>query len=345
MRKFRKRKLFFIAFWLLMGLIAWQFELVSYGIGQARGQFNVLWEARPMDEVLADKDFSDSLKQKLILIQQIKKFAEDSLGLKKSENYTSVYDQKGKAILWVLTASKPYELEAEEWDFPFFGSFPYKGFFELEKAKIEEVELQKKGLDTDVDEVNAWSTLGWFRDPVLSSMLRRSEGSLASLIIHELTHGTLYVKDSVVYNENLANFIGDQGALRFLESRFGKNSAPLQKYVEQKADIQTFRNFVLKASWSLDSVYRNFDKKMPDSLKAVAKKKHIELIISSMDTLTFYNKGYCLYFEDFKPNNTFFMEYKRYNERRNLFEDQFYKEFGGNFPKYFEYLKSKYSSL
>ena len=109
-------------------------------------------------------------------------------------------------------------MRAYEWSFPFLGRVPYKGFFDRGAAIEEDSLLRLKGYDTGIGNIRGWSTLGWFKDPILSGMLENSEGALANLIIHELWHGTLYVKDSADFNENLASFAGEQGALLFLQS-------------------------------------------------------------------------------------------------------------------------------
>ncbi|MBA3901938.1 MAG: aminopeptidase, partial [Bacteroidetes bacterium] len=218
----------------LGAILLFNFSLVGYGFSQLKGQLAILLNTQPIEEVLADPAFPDSLKTKLILIQEIRAFAVDSIGINPSENYTTFYDQKGKDILWVLTACEPYELKAYEWTFPLLGAVQYKGFFDLEKGKKEEEKILNSGLDGGLGRVGAWSTLGFFKDPVLSNMLAYEDGNLANLIIHELTHGTLFVKGDVEFNENLANFIGDQGAIRFLKQRYGEESAELKEYLESR---------------------------------------------------------------------------------------------------------------
>ncbi len=343
--KLQKRKWLLLILGVFSGLIIWQWDLLQYGLMQARGQLKILWKARPIEEVLTDTNFPDSLKQKLQLIQEIRRFAEDSIGLNPSKNYTTFYDQHGKPILWVLTACPPYELKAYEWRFPLLGSFSYKGFFELPKAEAEEQRMKALGYDTDIDEVPGWSTLGWFKDPVLSNFLRRSPGHLADLIIHELTHGTLYVPDNVDYNENLANFVSYQGALMFLRYKYGENSPELQHYVHSMSDKKRFIRFVLQAAKSLDSLYGSFPPDMADSKKAAAKQQHVERIVHALDTVKFASDRYRNYFADFTPNNTFFMEFIRYNEQQNAFEEEFYQKFGGDFKKYWKHLKATYPSL
>jgi predicted aminopeptidase len=139
-----------------------------------------------------------------------------------------------------------FQLKAYEWDFPLIGSFSYKGFFNYDQALEEEDKIRKNGYDTSIDEIAGWSTLGWFKDPVLSDMLDRSSGSLANLIIHELTHGTLYVKDNVDFNENLASFVGDKGALIFLRHKYGENSKEYHEYEQGRVRSDEYTALVFK---------------------------------------------------------------------------------------------------
>ena len=265
------KKIALIVVGVLAVLIVWQWELVSYGWMQARGQLRILWNTKPVAEVLSDPAYPDSLKQRLKLIGEIKRFTVDSLGLDQSGSYESFYDQQGKPILWVITAAQPYQLVARQWHFPIIGTFSYKGFFEKDRADSTVAELKRDGLDTRVGEVSAWSTLGFLHDPVLSSFLDRSEGQLAELIIHELTHGTLFVKNSLEYNENLADFVGEYGALRFLAQKYGKDSVPYRDYLATKAFYERYDAHILHGTRILDSLYRTFKPQTPvvvkDSLK------------------------------------------------------------------------------
>jgi len=197
-------------------------QLVIYGLKMGKGQLHIVMNARPVQECLNDKDFPDSLKSKLILINEIRRYAIDSLSLKDSPNYTCVYDQHDKPAIWVVTACEPYSLHPKQWKFPIVGTVPYKGFFNKEEALNEQLKLNAEGYDTKLGSTNGWSTLGWFKDPILSNMLYQSPGNLAELIIHELTHSTIFIKNNVQHNENLANFVGETGAKKFLAYRFGR---------------------------------------------------------------------------------------------------------------------------
>src|SRR5690606_38017292 len=118
----RFKKWFFVFLGLLAVLAIWYNKLVGYGISQGYGQLKIILNTKPVEEVLSDPAFPDSLKSRLRLIEEIRQFAFDSLGINPSDNYTSVYDQKGKPLLWVVTASEPFRLEPKKWEFPFLGS-------------------------------------------------------------------------------------------------------------------------------------------------------------------------------------------------------------------------------
>ncbi len=336
------RWFFYLTFLVLGCWCAANYELLYYGYGQGEGQLRILWNTEPIATLLEAPTYPDSVKKKLQLIQEICTYTEDSLGLNPSKNYTTFYDQKGKAILWNVTAAKPYELTPHQWQFPLIGTVSYKGFFDKQKAQKELDRLKQEGWDTGLYAVSGWSTLGFFKDPVLSNWLNYSEGRLVNLIIHELTHGTLYIKDNVEYNENLANFVGDEGAKRFLIAKYGNNSAQIQSYLQTQKDEKTFRVFVLNEAQKLDSIYKHLPPHLPDSEKQNSKQSFMKEFIANLQAQHFYNQRYCHYFDEEMPNNTFFMSYLRYNSQQSMFKQEFETKFGGDFKKYMQYLKKTY---
>lgn len=340
----RWKKITITALALLAGLLLWNYKLVGYGLAQARGQWHILSEARPVEEVLDDSLFPDSLKAKLLLAQEIREFAIDSLGLADSESYKAVYDQQGKPVLWIVTACKPYALEDYKWEFPLLGGLSYKGHFKKQKAIAEAAALQAQGFDTDVGEVSAWSTLGWFDDPILSEMLNRSEGELARLIIHELTHGTLYVSGDVDFNENLATFVGDYGAYEFLAYKYGRNSEQYRDYAGGLADIKRASAHILRGANQLDSLYKGFSATLTAQEKNQQKLLLIQSIMKNADTLSLYNPSWFkkVFSTDTLPNNTFFMGYRRYRADLNQFEIEFEKDYRRDFAAYLTALKDRY---
>ncbi len=294
-------------------------------------------------EVLQNPAYPDSIKQKILLVQQIKKFAEDSLGLKKTNNYSTFFDLKAKPILWITTACPVFSLAPYQWQYPFFGNASYKGFFDIEDAKKEAQTLKNKGLNVKISEVEGWSTLGILPDPILSTMLNRSEGELANLIIHELTHSTLYLKNQVELNENFATFIGYQGARKYLQVKFGKNSKQLIEYENVYADRELFIRQLFKGASQLDSLYKSFNSKQSISERCALKYKQIYQILQSFSSINFHNKKRFSRLSRITklPNNTFFSDYRVYHQRQDNFTSLFQKQFNENIPKFIHYIKEQ----
>ena len=328
----------------ILVLIYW--EVVSYGVQQGYGQLNIIWNARPVEEFLADPQFPDSLKLRLRLIQDVRRFATDSLGLKDTENYKTMFDQKGEEIMWVVMASEPFALKHKEWRFPVIGSVPYKGFFKKERAFELKQSLENDGLDVIVRNPGGWSTLGWFTDPILSKMLNRSEGDLANLIIHEMSHATIFVKDSIDFNENLATFIGDRGAERFLISKYGVDSKVYNDYINEDKDYLKYVNHMLRGAHTLDSVYQQMKASDPVAQKKKIKTETISNIISALDTLSLsLTKQPSQRFKDKLPNNAYFMNFRQYQAKQNDFWEEYNREFKGNLRSYIAHLGEQYPFL
>ncbi len=333
---------------LLLGLLIWvalNFSMIWYGIRQAHGQINIIYRAKPIATYLKDPNYPEVSKKKIRLIEQIRRFAFDSIGLDPSDSYTKLYDQQGKPILWLLTACEAFSLQPKVWHFPLLGSFSYKSFFDLTALQKEEKKLRNQGYDTYIREVNAWSTLGILNDPILSSMLKSSAGSLANTIIHELTHGTLFIKDKLSYNENMASFVGDVGAEKFLKYQFGAESPQYHRYVSLKTDRHRFASYVLEAAHQLESLYQSFDENQNYDEKISQKNAFINRFVKAIDTVYFDNGRYYQYFDYFLPNNNFFLSYRRYRAKRNQFQQEFEQEFNQDFKTYFKYLKTKCPSI
>lgn len=331
---------------ILVVLILIYWDLVVYGIRQGYGQMNIIWNARPVSEFLHDPGFPDSLKTRLHLIDEVREYAIDSLGLKDTENYKTMYDQKGKEIMWVVIASKPYKLEPKEWEFPVIGAVPYKGFFNQKLAVELRNELEKEGWDVIIRNPGGWSTLGWFTDPILSKMLNRSEGDLANLIIHEMSHATIFVKDSIDFNENLATFIGDRGAEKFLIHKYGRNSVEYKTYIAEDDDYLKYVDHMLRGAHLLDSVYNNMDESMPDAEKKRMKDATIKRIVSTLDTLTLaLTEKPSARFKERLPNNAYFINFIQYQSKQVDFWDEFNGKFRGDLRGYIEYLGERYPFL
>ncbi|TAG07410.1 MAG: aminopeptidase [Cytophagia bacterium] len=340
------KKVFYSCLVIMCLLLLWYGELVVYGIRQGIGQFQLIWYAKDFKTFLKESKYHDTLKTKfaykLELIKAIKKFAVDSLGMKNAGSYEKIFDQKNKPLLWAVTACEPYQFVPHTWDYGPLGLMPYKGFFDSTSAQKLALSLEKRGYDVNIFKPSAWSTLGWLSDPVLSTMLYWQEGDLASLIIHELTHSTIWVTGDVEYNENLADFIGDEGALLFMRHHYGKNSKQEKKFVEANIDNEVFFRYALKSTKRLDSLYKSFTKEAIEKFKKAKKDTLILNIVNGLADIGLYNGAkYAKRYRKKLPNNAFFMNFMRYRAKQDDFKKEFYQVSKGNLKKYIEYLKNK----
>ena len=335
-----KKKILITIFVIALLLILVNGKLLIYGLQQGWGQFNIIRKAVPISDILQDANQPDSLKTKLEYTLKVREYAMEKLGLDESDNYFTYYDQGGKPILWNLSASEPYELKPYLWKFPFLGSMPYKGFFELERAKKERDRLAKEGYDTRIRTVSGWSTLGILKDPILSNMLERSDGELAEVIIHELVHATVFIKDEVDFNENLASFIGEAGAQQFLKDHYGDSSRALTEYIQELDDSERFKRYMLRGTQKLDSLYAKIAAE-PDSIKHRAKNSMIAEIAAELDTVSFNNQKYKEIFNKNLPNNAYFMAFLRYHSKSDSLKS-ILNDYDGNISRMIKDLKKRY---
>lgn len=181
----------------------------------ARGQIELLLARRPIDEVLADPATQPDTAALLTLADAARHFAAE-LGLDVGDQYTSFVDWPGDRIVTTLARSRPDAVEAVPFWFPVLGELPYKGYFDRARAEAEAERLEtREGFDVCVSAVSAYSTLGWVDDPVTAPMLSRGPAYLVETILHELVHATAYLPDDPDFSESVAQFIGEEAAIRF----------------------------------------------------------------------------------------------------------------------------------
>ena len=337
-----RKGLFFLLI-ILVGAVIYFWSLIAYGVGQGWGQLKVVYQARPVAEFLDNPAFPDSLKRKLRLIDEIRHYAIDSLGLRDTDNYKTLYDQHGQEIMWVVTACEPFRLQPRQWKFPVVGTIPYKGYFNKDKAVAEAELLKQEGWDVAIRNPGGWSTLGWFTDPILSGMLNRSDGDLASLIMHEMVHATLWVPDSVDFNENLASFIADTASYDFLKWKYGASSQEYMQYLYEDQDYRKFSRHILLASRKLDSLYGTMNESQAIEVKKKGKEEMIRKIVKNMDTLKLHlNPTPSKRYEKRLPNTTYFMAYRHYQAKQTEFAKEFNNHFKGDVRAYVSFLTEKY---
>ncbi|MDH5560577.1 MAG: aminopeptidase [Deltaproteobacteria bacterium] len=230
-RKKRSRKIS-NGYWSLIFLF---FLPGCYLLDQANGQLNIRFNQIPIEE--ANKtELEPRFKELLEIVPLVKQFAETKIGLNQSENYTDYYHTPKKGITFVVTASPFDKLEPYTWWFPIIGSVPYKGYFNEQDALALKAELIAEGYDTWMFAAPAYSTLGWFKDPITTPMLKNGRTALINTIIHEMVHQTLYVKGEGAFNEQLASFVGKTGAFEFLSENklLGPDEIEISRLQDQK---------------------------------------------------------------------------------------------------------------
>ncbi len=185
----------------------------------AAAEASILARRRPIPELIADPRTPPATRDKLALVLEARQFAEDSLGLRAGDSYTQFTQLDSDTLVLVVSAAYRDRLARKGWWFPIVGRVPYKGFFDPADAAREGERLTRDGFDVNIRPASAFSTLGWFNDPLLSTTLRSDSLRLVDTVIHELLHSTYYAAGAAVFNESFANFVGARGAQRFFAAR------------------------------------------------------------------------------------------------------------------------------
>ena len=185
----------------------------------ARGHLSLMHGRQSIDEALQQRDTEASLAAKLKLAQGIRSFAVNELLLPDNDSYSQFVETGQDAVVWNVVAAPEFSLEAKEWCFAFAGCVPYRGYFERYKAEKFSGKMAAKGMDVSVSPAIAYSTLGWFDDPLLDTMWRYSDAQFAGHVFHELAHQKLYVKGDTAFNEAYASFVEQVGVARWLRAR------------------------------------------------------------------------------------------------------------------------------
>jgi predicted aminopeptidase len=206
----------------------------------------ILRARRPIPEVILDPETDESTRGKLTLAMEARDFAIESLGLDAGKSYTTYTQLDRDTLAMILSASHRDRFESRTWSYPIVGGFPYKGFFDLDDALDEQRKLEEEGLDTYLRPTAAFSTLGWFSDPLLSTVVRQDEVEVVETILHELSHNHLWVKNQARFNESFATFVGRVGATRFFCTRDGggPDTVRCQRAQERWDDFLTFSVFL-----------------------------------------------------------------------------------------------------
>lgn len=225
-----------------------------YLVRAAWEEGKILTSRQPIPALVRDGAVAPLTREKLQLVLAARGFAEDSVGLRTKQSFTQFTQLERDTLVLVLSGAYRDRLKSHTWWFPVVGRVPYKGFFDFGQARRSAEALRQRGFDVYLRPASAFSTLGWFDDPLLSSTLRADTLDLANTVIHELTHNTFYAPGQAVFNESFANFVGARGAAWFFRSRGQERAA--QEVEAQWADDKLLAQFWARLYRTVDSAFK-----------------------------------------------------------------------------------------
>ena len=302
------------------------------------GQATILLHQRSVEDVLHDARLTPQERRKLRLILEVRSFAIAQLDLHAGKSYTTFVQLDRPYVSYNLSAAAPDAFTPYVWRFPILGSMPYKGFFDKAYALHEQHALEEQGYDTYLRGVRAYSTLGYFNDPILSSMLAYDDTFLINTIIHEMLHQTVWFKGNISFNESLASFVGEHGTLAYLQQRYGADAPEYQHYRALRADALVFEGYMEALMARLEALYHESTSRA-DKLQrkaqilAEAAAAYPE-VFPRMQTTSYRN-----FFERQSVNNAVLLAFRVYHRDTTFFE-QALAEQGGDLRRMIAYFKT-----
>ncbi|MCL2602270.1 MAG: aminopeptidase [Treponema sp.] len=303
-----------------------------YSMKQGTAYLGYLNRAVPLEKLAAREDTPEEERIFVERVDTIRSFATGHLGLKGSKNYTKYVALDRDFLAAVVSASAPDSFTRHYWWFPVVGRMPYKGFFNVPDARREREKLEAKELDVWIRGVGAFSTLGWFKDPLFSFMREYSDKELADLIIHELVHSTVWLKHHTQFNEQLAAFIGTEGARLFMETTgdAGNDSGNADDLVA--ADRAAYYAFIQSLIAELEVMFAATDSREERLARKAeiiaAAKTRFEAEYDSL----FHTDTY-RFFIELPVNNAYLDLFRLYHEEDRYFADLFERS-GSDLPAF-----------
>jgi predicted aminopeptidase len=227
----------------------------------------------PIAKLMKRPDTGDSLRQFFNLVNEIRVFAADSIGLAKNSNFTTFVSIDKPYLIDLVAATGKTDFIPYKWCYPFFGCWPLRGYFDSTDAQKEAIRLKKLGMDVARSTAGAFSTLGFLSDPVYSFMKHYHVYHIANLIIHEQTHPTVYVKNQAEFSEEFASFVGAEGAMAFIRSKYGDSSAQFSDAKKLAHDINAWYRGIHGLHAALSSMYAGsapYDEKLQKKQEFIA---------------------------------------------------------------------------
>jgi len=318
--------------------------LARAGYEEAR----ILLAREPIESVISRQSVDDENRRKLQLVRMSRDFA-IQMGMTPGNSFTTFSQVRKNPLVWVLVGSQPDSFSLYTWWYPIVGSVPYKGYFNERSARRAAASLEQKGYETRIRGSSAFSTLGWFNDPILSTTLLSEDVRVINTVLHELVHNTIWIRGHVDFNESLANFVGYRATIDFLEDENQKqvflNSKAAcsldteacqtlwKEYLKRARELKTAE---LSIAESIRDLYHELQKLY---MKEISREAKIEkrAIIFEKHTTPLH-----LQFPNLKIlqsiNNAEIMQLRLYMTRLDLFE-QLYQKNSGDWPGFFESIR------
>jgi len=226
---------------------------LGYYAQSVHGQLDLIGKRRPIDQLIAASETPDRLRQRLQLVLKMRDFASQELGLPDNASYRSYADLKRSAMVWSVVATPEFSMQPKQWCYLVVGCAAYRGYFSQQQAEGFADDLSSEGLDVVVEPVPAYSTLGWFDDPLPNTVINWSEPHLAGLIFHELAHQRLYFQDDSQFNEAFAMAVEQIGVERWMAAR--NNSEGFEDWREREAKEEAFIQLLLQTRQRLEVLF------------------------------------------------------------------------------------------
>ena len=226
---------------ILVSLLLSSCSSIKYNYGLIDNHLSIIKNAQPIDEILKEKTTNPELKTKLRLVNKIKDFAYSELHFRKTKSYSTYSDILRNAVVWNVVATKKNSFELKEWCYIFIGCFNYRGFYKKKEAeKYANDLIESEDLEVAILPVAAYSTLGWSDffggDPVLNTFIWNDEIDLVRLLMHEMAHQQVFVKNDTLFNESFASFVEDAGSLQWIKRNGDSGDLILYENKKRKRD-------------------------------------------------------------------------------------------------------------
>ena len=295
--------------------------------------------ARSVQSLVDDASTPAETREFLLRVQDIKGFAVQTVGLKNNDNYTSYKEIDSDHLVDVVQACSAVSFDAYTWSYPFLGRLPYRGYYERPDAIAEASRLKGEGYDVIVRPVDAFSTLGFTKDPLYSFMKKYSAFRIASLIIHEQTHATLFLKGQAEFNEEMASFVGDEGAFEWLRETYGEGSRELREAVDSQADSRLYISLLHGLSTRLRVVYDSGSTREEKLARKAEIIGQFRTELAGSTAEQFRTADYA-HLEKITLNNALLSLYSLYSDDVPLLRSWFQEKCGGSLKRFMESMKA-----